>query len=92
MRKEVGTAKRMTQRGGREDKEKWVFQVHEEEIAQQGRKRFQERRGALETGGGKERGVGTGRGRYRGNKVRSWEVGKWQGRRKRDASVRPGSS
>ena len=82
----------MTQRGGWEEKEKRIIQVSEEKIAQQRRKRFQERRGAPETGGRKERGVGTGGGRQRGNKVGSWKVGEWQGRRNRDASLRLGTS
>lgn len=83
----------MTKRGGWEEKEKQIIQVSEKEIAQQRRKRFQERRGAPETGGGgKEQGVETGGGRHRGNKVRNWEVGEWQGRRNRDVSLRLGTS
>lgn len=70
----------MTHRGGRQEKEKQMIQAHEEEIAPHGKKRFQERRGTPETGGGAERAMGTGGDRHRRNKGRSWKVVEWQGR------------
>lgn len=59
----------MTQRGGREGKQKRI--ICEEQIAQQRRRRFPERRGALGTGGG------AGGDGHRGPEVRSWEAGEW---------------